>query len=372
MQHSTVKITGVTQHHVSHPLGGVFYPTWIPDYPQGSHEAEVFEIETDTGLTGVTASPSFAGGLDYETPLELFLVGQDPHDIAGIRERIESIETIGPRTRHIELALWDIIGKDAGKPVHELLGGTGDPIPAYASTGQVLPADERVAYVEDRVAEGFEAVKLRVTERSDLDVVRAVREAFPDLPLMVDANKGWSIAVAGETPTWTVAEAIEIARELEAIGGIEWFEEPLPRHNYEGYARVREETDIPVAGGEFNRGTTELYRFLDHDALDVVQPDAALATGIQGATEVAGAARERGVEFVPHTWTNAVGFAANLHVLAAVDGRWCEFPHDPPWTPDVWGALVEDPFTVENGSVRPPEKPGLGVELDRDLLASSD
>ena len=365
-----MKITGVDQYHVSHPLEGAFRPTWIPGYPQATHEAEVFELQTDAGVTGVTASPSFAGGLDYETPLELFLVGQDPHDIGGIRRRIESIETIGPRSTHIELALWDIIGKDAGKPVYELLGGTGDPVRAYASTGQLLPADERIAHVGDCLEMGFEAVKLRITERSDLETVRAVREAFPDLPLMVDANKGWSISIVEETPTWTVAEAIEIARELEDIGGIRWFEEPLPRHDYEGYARLREATDVPVAGGEFNEGTHELHRFLDHGALDVLQPDAALATGIRGATELAGTAREQGVAFVPHTWTNAVGFAANLHVMAAVESPWCEFPHDPPWTPAAWNALVEDPFVVEDGDVHPPGEPGLGVELDRDLLES--
>ncbi|ERH09436.1 MAG: L-alanine-DL-glutamate epimerase related enzymes of enolase superfamily [halophilic archaeon J07HX64] len=241
---------------------------------------------------------------------------------------------------------------------------------AYASTGQVLPADERIAHIEDCLEMGFEAVKLRITERSDLEGVQAVREAFPDLPLMIDANKGWSISIVEETPTWTVAEATEIARELEDIGGVRWFEEPLPRHNYEGYAQLREATDVPIAGGEFNRGTHELHRFLDHDAVDVLQPDAALATGIRGATELAGTARQQGVEFVPHTWTNAVGFAANLHVMAAVESPWCEFPYDPPWTPEAWGALVEETVTVDDGAVRPPDGPGLGVELDRDVLES--
>ena len=363
-----MKITGVNQYHVSVPLDGAFRPTWIPGYPQTSNEAEVFELETDAGITGVTASPSFAGGIEYERPLELFLIGQDTHDIEGILRRIESVESIGPRTRHIELALWDIIGKDAGKPVYELLGGTGDAVRAYASTGQLLEADERIEYVRERVEEGFEGVKLRITERSDLDIVHAVREAFPDLTLMVDANKGWSISVTEETPTWTVAEAIEVARELESVGNVRWLEEPLPRHNYEGYAQLREATDVPIAGGEFNRGATELYQFLDHDALDVLQPDAALATGIRRATELAAAARDQGVEFVPHTWTNAVGFAANLHVMAAVDGPWCEFPHDPPWVPEAWSGLVEETFTATDGEVTPPEEPGLGVTLNRDVL----
>jgi len=137
-------------------------------------EAEVFEIETDAGITGVTASPSFAGGLDYENPLGLFLEGWDPHDVEGILGRLESIDLIGPRPWHVELALWDIIGKDAGKPVYELLGGTDEPIDAYASTGACKPAEERIEYVERRLDEEFEAVKLRITDRSDLAVVREI------------------------------------------------------------------------------------------------------------------------------------------------------------------------------------------------------
>jgi len=363
-----MEITGVTQHHVSDPLDDAFRPTWIPGYAQHSHEAEVFEIETDAGITGVTASPSFGGGLDYETPLSLFLAGEDPHDVEAILRKLSSIDLVGPRPWHIELALWDIIGKDAGKPVYELLGGSGDSIRAYASTGQVTPAEERIEYVENRVAEGFDAVKLRITDREDLAVVREVRDAFPDLPLMVDGNKGWAVRVMDDEAPWSVAEATHIARELEDIGGIGWFEEPLPRHDYDGYARLRSATDVPIAGGEFNAGPQELYQFLDRDAVDVLQPDAALVTGIKRAVEVAGVAREQGVRFVPHTWTNAIGFAANLHVMAAVDAEWCEFPHDPPWTPEAWGAVIEEPFSVEDGAVTPRERPGLGVELDRDVI----
>lgn len=364
-----MQITAVTQHHVSHPLDGAFEPTWIPGYAQHSHEAEVFEVETDAGITGITASPSFAGGLDYETPLALFLQGEDPHDIETITRKLAGIDLVGPRPWHIELALWDIIGKDAGKPVYELLGGSADPIPAYASTGQMLPADERIERIKQRVEEGFEAVKLRITERDELDIVREVREAFPDLTLMVDANKGWAVRVMEDEQTWSVSEAAAIAGELAEIGGIEWFEEPLSRHNYDGYARLREMTDVPIAGGEFNENSSELHQFLDRGAVDVLQPDAALVTGIKRAVEVAGRAREEGVRFVPHTWTNAVGFAANLHVMAAVGSGWCEFPHDEPWTPEAWGAIIDEPFAVSDGMVRPRDRPGLGIDLDRDVIA---
>jgi D-galactarolactone cycloisomerase len=369
-----MQITGIDQHHLSHPLGGTFQPTWIPGYPQGTHEVELFEVHTDAGITGLAASPSFAGGLAYGEPLELFLVGQDPHDVGGIRRRLESVNLIGPRPWHLEMACWDIIGKDAGKPVFELLGGTADPIPAYASTGEVQPADERLDYVRERVEEGFEAVKLRVVEASDCSVVRAVREAFPDLTVMVDANKGWAVRVLTEEERWSQAEARAVARELEAIddmpgaGGIGWLEEPLPRHDYDGYARLRQATDVPIAGGEFNDGRYHFREFLERDALDVVQPDVALATGVRGGVEVAAMADEAGAEFVPHTWTNGLGFAANLHVMAAVDAPWCEFPHEPPWTPINRDFLLEDAIEADDGTVTPPDGPGLGVDIDRDVI----
>ena len=363
-----MQITGVSQHHLSHDLGGSFSPAWIPGFPQGTHEVELFCLETDVGLTGYAASPSFAGGVDYAAPLSFFLNGMDPHDVGAVRRKLETVNLIGPRPWHLELALWDLIGKDAGKPVYELLGGTGEPIRAYASTGEVQPADERIAYVEARLEEGFEAVKLRAPHPDDVEVVRAVREAFPDLTLMVDANQGWAVRVMEDHKAWDYKTALAVARELEAIGGVAWLEEPLHRHDYRGYARLREATDVPIAGGEFNDGVHHFREFLAHGSLDIVQPDVCLATGIRGGVAVAEIAREHGVRFVPHTWTNGLGFAANLHVMAAVDAPWCEFPHEPPWTPANRDFLLTEPFEVEEGHVTPPDGPGLGVELDPEVL----
>src|SRR6056297_3078494 len=160
----TMQITGVNQYNIEYQADGSFSPTWIPGYPQGTHEVALFEIETDAGITGYGAMPSFAGGMDFSEPLSLFLLGEDPHDVEGILGKLESVNLIGPRPWGVEIALWDVIGKDAGKPVYELLGGSKSEIPIYASTGEVMPADERIDYVEDRLAEGVEAVKLRVTE----------------------------------------------------------------------------------------------------------------------------------------------------------------------------------------------------------------
>ncbi|HET7325095.1 MAG TPA: mandelate racemase/muconate lactonizing enzyme family protein, partial [Halococcus sp.] len=236
-------------------------------------------------------------------------------------------------------------------------------IRTYASTGEVQPADERIAYIEDRLEEGFEAIKLRITSREDIELVREVRKAFPDLTLMVDANKGWAIRAFEEEERWSFAEALAVARDLEALD-IAWLEEPLPRHDYWGYARLRERTDTPIAGGEFNDGPHEVREYLRHDAVDVLQPDAMLATGIQEGVAIAASAREQGVEFVPHTWTNGVGFAANLHVMTAVRSGWCEFPMEPPWTPEVRDFLLTETLGAEDGYIEAPTGPGLGIEID--------
>jgi D-galactarolactone cycloisomerase len=365
-----MRITRVTQHHLAQPIEEPFYPTWIPGYPQSTHELELFAIETDTGLTGYTASPSFAGGIDYADALSLFLLGEDPHNVEGILRKLDTVNLIGPRPWHIECALWDLIGKDAGKPVYELFGAEARDVPCYASTGEVQPADERIAYVEERVEEGFEAVKLRVTSHDDVETVRAVREAFPDLTLMVDANKGWAVRVMEEEETWDYKDALRFARALEPLD-IAWLEEPLPRHDYPDYARLRENTTVPIAGGEFNNGTHHFREFARHASLDVYQPDAALATGLRGAVEVARLAQANGARFVPHTWTNALGFAANLHAITAAGAEWCEYPMEPPWTPEVWGFMLEDPdvFAHVEGTIRAPEKPGLGIEVDEAVLA---
>jgi L-alanine-DL-glutamate epimerase-like enolase superfamily enzyme len=364
-----MQITGVNQYHLAHDVEGHFEPTWIPGYPQGTHECELFEIETNAGLTGYGAMPSFAGGMDFADPLSVFLLGEDPNDVESILRKLDSINLIGPKPWGIEIAMWDLIGKDADKPIYELLGGSSSEIPVYASTGEVQPADERIEYVQERVAEGYDAVKLRVTAPDHIDIVREVRAAFPDLALMVDANKGWAVRVMEDEREWSFREALEFARGLEEVGNVRWLEEPLPRHDYEAYARLRDAVDVPIAGGEFNDGIHHFREFVAQGSLDVLQPDAALATGIKRANEVAAMARNHGLEYVPHTWTNGVGFLANLHVVAANDAPWCEFPMEPPWTPAVRDFLLAETIDHDDGVVTPPDGPGLGVDIDQSLLA---
>jgi D-galactarolactone cycloisomerase len=123
----------------------------------------------------------------------------------------------------------------------------------------------------------------------------------------------------------------------------------------------------------FDNGVHQFREFIKQGSLDVLQPDAVLATGISGATTVAAMADTHGLEFAPHTWNDGLGFVATLHVLAATSARWCEYPLDPPgWVPESRDFLLEQPVVAENGAVAPPDGPGLGVELDWDLIEELD
>jgi len=366
-----MEITGINQYHLRYGMDDSFHPAWKPGFEQDEHEVLLFELETDAGISGVTTASGFAGRMDYLELAEMFLVGEDPREVGSLVEQLDPLNLWGPRPWHFEVALWDIVGKDAGKPVYELFGGSGDPIPAYASTGERRGVDERLEYVADRVAEGFEAIKLRChgdDPGRDLEVARRIREAYPDLTLMMDANMGWSVPMV-DVERWSFRQALSVARELEAVGNVAWLEEPLDRRDYDGLARLRAKTDVPIAGGEFNNGVHHFREFVKQDALDVLQPDAVLATGIKGGVTVAEMARTHGLTFAPHTWNDGLGFAANLQLLAATDARWCEYPLEPPgWTPAVRDFLLAEPITAEDGSVTPPDGPGLGVDLDWDRV----
>jgi L-alanine-DL-glutamate epimerase-like enolase superfamily enzyme len=364
-----MEITGITQRRIREQLPAPFDPSWVPGDTQTDITVDLFEVDTDEGITGYTAAPSFPGGLDLEDVFETQLVGEDPHEVERILDLLETVEFLGADACHMELALWDIIGKDAGKPVYRLLGGDDRPVSVYASTGAIRPIDERLGYVRERVEEGFEAVKLRVGSgdiEADLERLWAVREEFPDLTLMVDANNGWSMRLAGDTGnTWSLPEAKRVADELESIGGVAWLEEPLPQNDYRRLAELRASTSIAIAGGETVDGLHTLREYVAQDALDILQPDVVFATGILNAKKAAGMAEAFGLEFAPHTWSNGIGLVANLHLLAATRAEWCEYPLEPPgFVPGARDFMLANPVTPEDGTITPPDRPGLGLRID--------
>jgi L-alanine-DL-glutamate epimerase-like enolase superfamily enzyme len=188
------------------------------------------------------------------------------------------------------------------------------------------------------LSEGFPAMKIRFSSsaggrddwRADVEALQAVRARIGNrLELMVDCNQGWRMPW-DTSPPWTLKDAVAVARELERLG-VYWMEEPLHRADRAGMAALRQMTDIRIAGGEMTRELHEFRDLIEDRCLDVLQPDVALVGGITGLRRVALAAREAGVTFTPHSWTNGIGVLANAHLTAGLgDAPWLEWPYDPP------------------------------------------
>lgn len=375
-----MEISGIDQHHLVYELDGTWDPSWVPGVESSTHEVDLFAVHTTEDVTGYTAFPSFpGGGLDLAEAFEATLNGEDPREIERILDLLDTVDFLGAEAWYLELAMWDIIGKAAGMPVYRLLGGSPDPIPVYASTGERQPVEQRLGYVEDRVSDGYEAVKLRFAgedpeEERNLPQARYIRDEFPDLVLMIDANMGWSMRLGETEPArWSGPTAQYVASELEDLQPIGWLEEPLGMNQYERLAELRAGTEIPIAGGESVSGVVPLREYVTHGSVDILQPDALFATGIRRGKAVADMAAMHGLEFAPHTWSNGLGLAANLHLMAVTDCRWCEFPVEPPaWKPAARDFFLTEPLLPEDGTIEPPDAPGLGVEIDWDAVEAAE
>ncbi len=374
-----MKIAAVETYFFDYPLEQDFYPAWIPGHAQTANRCVLLKLISDEGLEGVGAASCFSEEqagvvkLIAEETIGMFLVGLDPKEVEIVTRLMNRFGyMLGGRPWLVEVALWDLLGKAEGKAAYQLWGGQGDPIEAYASTGVVVTAEKSPeAAIAAREA-GFKSIKLRAHSmdvKDDIRAVQAVRAAVGDsMRILVDANQGWCLSPIG--PVWDVDTAIDFARAMAELD-VYWLEEPLDRFDYDGLAKLREASDVRIAGGEVNQGIHEFKVMFEKGCFDVYQPDATLAGGVSMAREVAAMAQERGLMFSPHTWTNGVGFAVNMQIAASVSN--CpilEFPYEPDsWSPQSRDAMLTQPFLAENGHITPPSTPGLGIELDPDTVA---
>jgi D-galactarolactone cycloisomerase len=254
----------------------------------------------------------------------------------------------------IDMALWDIRGKVKGVPLYELLGGKcRDRVPVYATA--LYPEEPpKVARKATALAQqGFQGVKIKVgfDVAQDIQIVRAVREELGrEFVLMTDANQGYSIDVALR------------AAEAFAEYGAYWLEEPLFTEDIAGHATLRERGRVPIAVGENLHMCYAFENFVVRDAADFLQPDVARAGGITEIRKIAALAAKHDLQLSLHTWGDGVALAASLHLSAAL--RECDVMElDYTYNP-LRSELLKNPVEVENGFMTPPDRPGLGVELD--------
>ena len=364
-----MKITDIEIRVFEYPMERPFVPTWQP-MPTVNHRVHIVSIHTDEGITGVGS-----GGVPVRWDVaRMFLLGQDPFAMEQHIANLRSFAFFIGRPWPLEVALWDIIGKASGQPIYKLLGGGQERLKAYASTGELRSPEQRVEDAQRLREEGFRALKLRFHNhdpKADLRVLEAVRKAVGDeMDIMVDANYGWAIAPDRAPQRWDLRTAISMARAMEEMG-VYWLEEPLHCYDYDGLAELRRQVNLRIAGGELNQGLHEFRIFLEKDCFDVYQPDVTFAGGLLQCRQIAGMVQAQGKTISPHTWSNGIGFAANLHFAASLERcPYIEFPYDPPsWTAEARDFALTEPFRIDaEGYVKVPQEPGLGIELDEEKL----
>ncbi|MEW6348388.1 MAG: mandelate racemase/muconate lactonizing enzyme family protein [Thermodesulfobacteriota bacterium] len=371
------RIARIELYHVAIPLPAKFYPSWIPGFPQTENRFTLIKVITEQGIEGWSAGPAMgrerAGLGELLGP---YLIGEDATSIALIQQRLREISYLGWRNYWIEPAFWDIQGKIAGKPVCELLGGQPVPVKLYCSSGEVKSPGTRIEEAEARFQDGFRAIKLRVHDFDESVDARQVTEVAAaighKMQIGVDANQGWRVTVIADAPLWTLDRAKRFS-DLCADAGVAWLEEPLPMDAYDDLTALSEYSRVPIAGGELHTGgLAELRMMIQRRCYRIFQPDAIFAGGIAQTFEVAKLCREHGLLYTPHTWTNGIGFAVNLQLMAAssfATQKEMEYPFSPPgWTVEARDGILEAPFFHAQGTLETPNKPGLGFEINRRAL----
>ena len=355
--------------------------------------ALLVELGTDDGEVGIGESAIYGGPASVvETMIhdELAprILGEDPtrpewlwQVMTGRSHQHGDGGVLPAAISGLDIAMWDLLAREAGLPLYRVLGGYRDQVRAYASAGFYAEgkdagglADEVRGYVEA----GFQHVKIKVGRTTDTPVnplvhmeapdfatvtfaedlrrVAAVRKAVgDDTHIMVDANNAWT------KPT-----ALEAGREFERLG-VHWFEEPVPTDDRQGSAALAAAIDVPIAGYETRTGLAGFRDLINDRAVDIVQPDAIWSGGITACRRIAALAAAAGLPCVPHVFSTAVSLAANLHFIASIPNSYLlEFDQNPN---ALRTELLSRPIGPdERGVVTVPDGPGLGVSLDPETL----
>ena len=374
-----MKVTKVTCHLLQSKVDRPF--TSARGWLYTTRSSCVVEVETDAGVTGwgECYGPAAVNKALIETQYAPRVVGRDPFDVEVVWEDLYNrIKDYGAQgfsitaLSGVDIALWDVMGRATGLPVHKLIGGAHrKEILAYATGLYFIDMDRLVEEAVEEALEykeqGFRAIKMKIglgDPKLDLRRVRAVRDAIgPDIALAVDANH-----------CFTVPQAIRLGRMLEELDLL-WFEEPISPEDHDGYVQVAQALDLAVAGGENDFTRWGFRDVIAKKAMDIVQPDVCAAGGISEMRKIATLASAFGVECVPHAWGSAIGLAATVQFLAALPDQPPAFRPIPPMlefeqTPNpLRDELAREPIVQRRGVVAVPDGPGLGIEVDREVLA---
>lgn len=354
-----MRITAVRATVVTTPM-----PALDPPSLWDNQRSHVFVfVDTDEGVTGVgeayaQGTPLAVGSVvkEFLAPL---LVGRDPSEIPALNDLMHRRAMVFGRRglvmyaiSGVDLALWDLAGRVAGLPVNRLLGGAARmTVPAYGSHPKYDEPAKVAAAVERVAGEGFTMQKLHQTDVASVAAARAA--AGDEVDIMLDTNC-----------PWTPGEAIAMARKLEPFG-LAWYEEPVwPPEDYSGLAEVRAATTMRVSCGE-NESTLHGFReIIRYGAADILQPSPTKVGGLSELRRIGALAAAANLPIHPHSYYWGPGLLAALQFVGSQPGDTpLEFPLGVTALP-----LLDEPVAPKDGQVALPTRPGLGADLNQDML----
>ncbi|MCH2127206.1 MAG: mandelate racemase/muconate lactonizing enzyme family protein [Pirellulaceae bacterium] len=372
----------ILQHDMEEELG----------FSQGYYKqrtAHLLKVHTDEGIIGIGevfgAGPfAFANQAIINHVIKPLVCGRNPLDIGVIWHDVyNAVRDHGQKglpiccLSGVDIALWDIFGKSTSQPLYQLLGGKARTQIAAYGYGMMFRKQKDLAAiyaaeVSKIVESGFTAskMKLGMGVQKDVELARAVRHGAGDgFKLMADTNHAY-----------TVGEAIQLGQQLRDLD-FYWFEEPVMPEDYQGYSAVR--TALPgihIAGGEAEWTRFGHRELLTRRCVDILQPEVAATGGISEFMRILSMAHAFGTPVIPHVWGSDVLIAVDMHLVSVIPdipGGLHQFEPmlEYDTTPNLFHEQllstplgIREQITATGGYVRPPEGPGIGIELNEDFI----
>ena len=345
-------------------------------------DAMLIRVDSDSGLCGYAPGPgSEQARRAIERVIAPFLEGRTLAEPDALRVQFldnfpydpESVKLYGA----LEVALYDLIGKQRGVPISELIGGrVRDRIRLYGSAGMYMAPE---AYAEEALAIadlGFRAYKMRpgMGPEKDLETVKRMRQAVgPDFDLMVDAHTWWRMGDLSYDPA-----VVERLAQSMAEYEIAWLEEPMPPDDHEAYLRLKEKDIVPLASGEHEPDEERFLDLILTASVDYVQMDVCCQGGFAMARRLFSEIARAGLRFAFHSWGTAleVVAAAQLGICwPETVVEWLEYPcYSSPTQAGMYpfplaDDILTEPLRIDGGDLLVSREPGLGVQVNESVLS---